>query len=721
MRRRFLLTLLAAAAVGCGGDEGPPKAATLELVGTSNSQRAPAGALLAEPLAVLARAETGVPVVRAVVRWTVIDGEGTTLSDSVTQSDGNGRAEVALRLGPTPGEYRVRAELTTILGSGVVFSATATEPPSLTAVSPTTFGAGDTVLLTGRALSAATTAEIGSQPARMLSGSATELRVIAPICLVPGPVQLRVRVGTAVTNSVTATYQAAQAPLRLEPGEYASIDPAQLAGCATFDSVGSGGAEYLFAPQSVTGSPGVTAEYRLAGDSVVVTLTASERAPRSLPFSTRFHDLLRAQEREAAGRPRTAAAASLALQSSSIKRVEVGNRRTFKVCRVIPCMDLDDFVDVSAEVRWVGDHAAIYLDRGAPEGFTEADFDSLGTLFDEVLYDVGTRAFGAESDVDLNGVVVILFTTAVNGLTPKSECSNSIITGYFFGLDIDPGLQADPRSNKGEVFYAIAPDAAGTVTCSLGSDVVLRLVPVTFVHEFQHMISYNQHVVVRAGNAEVLWLNEAMSHLAEELAARRFEALGQDDRFSQFAIGDVFNAYLYLESPSAFFLLPREGTGSLEQRGAGWLFLRWLVDQYGDGITRRLAETRRTGAENVEAVIGEPFSRLAAQWFLANYVSDLPDFEAPSRLRYTSWRFRTTYESLNEQAPSRFTRVFPLEPMVLDAGSFAFIGTLRSGSGEYFRVVQPPDGRAFTVRLTDPQGGAIATAAVARLNVVRVR
>ena len=34
------------------------------------------------------------------------------------------------------------------------------------------------------------------------------------------------------------------------------------------------------------------------------------------------------------------------------------------------------------------------------------------------------------------------------------------------------------------------------------------------------MISYNQHVLVAAGSAEDTWLNEGLSHFAEELGGR---------------------------------------------------------------------------------------------------------------------------------------------------------------------------------------------------------
>ena len=37
-------------------------------------------------------------------------------------------------------------------------------------------------------------------------------------------------------------------------------------------------------------------------------------------------------------------------------------------------------------------------------------------------------------------------------------------------------------------------------------------------HEFQHLISFNQHVLLRpGGDSEVSWLNEGMSHVTEDL------------------------------------------------------------------------------------------------------------------------------------------------------------------------------------------------------------
>src|SRR2546427_4770430 len=96
-------------------------------------------------------------------------------------------------------------------------------------------------------------------------------------------------------------------------------------------------------------------------------------------------------------------------------------------------------------------------------------------------------------------------------------CSSDLVTSGRFST-----------GNNGEIFYSIVPDAAGTLSCAHSVTAVTQLVPVTFVHEFQHMISFNQHVLVHCtlngcpAPPEDLSLNEGLSHYAEENGGRVF-------------------------------------------------------------------------------------------------------------------------------------------------------------------------------------------------------
>jgi hypothetical protein len=382
---------------------------------------------------------------------------------------------------------------------------------------------------------------------------------------------------------------------------------------------------------------------------------------------------------------------------------------------------VEDFTTVTATLMYVGSHAAIYQDVTAPaNGFAAGDFQTVGQVFDSDLYGVDTRAFGVESDVDQNGLVLILFTPVVNKLTPKAECSTSFVTGFFFSIDIDPAFKDDSRSNQGEVFYAIVPDPQGTASCTFSTSSVRRLVPVTFVHEFQHMISYYHHVLLRGGSSEALWLNEGMSHLAEELGGWHFLSQGDTTQFSNFVVGDLYNAFRYLRDPGAHFAFFGQGTGTLEERGGAWLFLRWVVDQFGDDVIRRMSETGLRGTDNVAAATGEPVAALLPQWFLANYVSDLPGLAVPGRLSYTTWDFRKTFANLHQQSPN-FDRPFPLVPPVYPGGAFNLSDVLRAGSGDYVLAVQAPTQQGFGLQFTQSGGLPFPSSVPARLNVIRIR
>src|SRR5207249_1007049 len=182
--------------------------------------------------------------------------------------------------------------------------------------------------------------------------------------------------------------------------------------------------------------------------------------------------------------------------------------------------------------------------------------------------------------------------------------------------------------------------------------------------EFQHMINFVQHVLVRRGQSEEGWLDEGLSKYAEELAGRSYLP-GDPATFTRYAIDPVYDAYQYLSATGSYPLEIPEDTGKIGWIGASWLFTRYLVDQFGDSLPHRLVSSALSGSANVAAQTGQPFATSLTNWALANWVSDLPGFTAPPQLRYTSWHFRTTYQSLHSQDPGDFLLPFPLAPRAL--------------------------------------------------------
>jgi hypothetical protein len=257
------------------------------------------------------------------------------------------------------------------------------------------------------------------------------------------------------------------------------------------------------------------------------------------------------------------------------------------------------------------------------------------------------------------------------------------------------------------------------LSCAHPNSDVNFTTPITFTHEFQHMINFVEHVLVKnAAQGEEGWLDEGLSKYAEEIAGRSF---GDNAHFSQFAGGDVLDAQEYFQKTGTSPLLIPFDQGTLASVGASWLFTRYIVDQFGDSLPGKLVRTALSGANNVATQTGQPFDQTVGRWALANWVSDLPGFSTPSELQYTSWHFRTTYGSLHASRPDLVPLAYPLVPTIAQANAVHVSGTLWSGSGVYVRVMQPPNSGQFTLHLSGPSGGLISTNVSPRLNVLRIR
>jgi len=509
----------------------------------------------------------------------------------------------------------------------------------------------------------------------------------------------------------------------LAVGEYQIFD----AGTLRFPVAGPAVATYLVVAQSATGTSGLSTAFSLtgvpAGGAVAAAPVASPSprtaAPARGSAALRFHDGLRTREAALARASRAAGIpfAAPAVRASAAPP-DSGSRRTFKVCSDLDCSALKT---VSATARYVGAHAAIFTDDTMPPGggFSTTDLRSLGLQFDQELYPIGRASFGAESDIDDNGVVLILLTPKVNALVSRPDCDDAFITGYFYGADIAPGYRT--QYNNGEVFYGMVPDAGGSVSCAYSTALVRRLIQVTFVHEFQHMISFNQHVLVRGGDTEALWLNEGLSHIAEELAGSHYDSLGIDTTASRFYLGNLYNAYQYLANPQASAVVTEEPPGELSERGAVWLFLRYVIDRAGAATTQRLVATSLTGEANVESAVGTPFATLLGRWALAVFAGDFPGFTAPADLRYDLWRLRSVFGQLHQQLPGDFPLAFPLIPVSATGGSVSMNGTLQSGSGVWVLVTQAANGAGFSLTFGPRDGGGFATTVGAQAAVVRLR
>jgi len=535
----------------------------------------------------------------------------------------------------------------------------------------------------------------------------------------------------AMSRSGSAGVQGALTTLT--PLNAVTVNAQELSACL---SLAADSGTYVVIPQFATGSGPVSlngisyqlsagngASGRVLGD---IAMGAHADGTRPTP-QQRLDVTLRTREHRLAGES-PAALARFNADRAGVTRAAalpaVGSTRTFDVLNDIHG---NSFVVDTAVLRLIGTNIMIYMDKNAPpppQGFTDAQLAAFSNLFDHELYGIDVNLFGPPSDIDGNGHVIVLFTPTVNRLTPAAECSTAgYVSGFFYGLDLLPDQRG---SNAAEIFYSLVPDSAGTYSCSHPISQVDRTTPATFIHEFQHMISWNQHVIQRDGQDEALWLNEGMSHIAEEMGSRYFEhkypppldrtnpAQLFPDSAEGFIIGDLSNAYQYLLTPEQFSITQFLQGGTTQERGGVWLFLRWLGDLKDSTIYTKLEQTSLTGVDNLQTQTGESLPQLFGDFSVALYADSLVGVSRsviPARWRFQSRNLREIFQALyNATSDNRpeFPRPFPI-PM----GTLAPNGTQSSsmvpGTEQFYRLQLSKTGSNVALKFTDPGGNVFTS------------
>jgi hypothetical protein len=379
-------------------------------------------------------------------------------------------------------------------------------------------------------------------------------------------------------------------------------------------------------------------------------------------------------------------------------------------------------------VEAVSDQAIVVADLENPDGLTRADFEQTARDFDEKVFPLATRNFGEPARQIGPPRTTVFFTTAVNGL---ASSFGGLIGGFFFARDLFPrtsrdGFQGCPVSNEREMFYVLTADPDGEHGEPIPVDFIRMRSLTTVMHEHQHLVNASRRLwLLGTGNLEAIWLNEGLSHIAEELLFYQESGLSpggnlalQDVTASQQRV-DAVNAHqvpnlvrymLYLiDPPSHTPLDPEDG---LEVRGASWSFLRYVTDQHVDDdedFFFRLVNTSRRGAENLGSELGMPPGEPLARWNVSIFADDLvPDLS--SAHRQPSWNFRSLLPALREEED------FPLTAGRLDPGVPAS-ASVRGGSAAFLRFGVPAGRRATLT--TRSEGGTPPETVLGSL--VRVR
>ncbi|MBU8920911.1 MAG: hypothetical protein KOO63_03525 [Bacteroidales bacterium] len=346
------------------------------------------------------------------------------------------------------------------------------------------------------------------------------------------------------------------------------------------------------------------------------------------------------------------------------------------------------FTEVTANLKYEGTHTLLYVDQLTASGcISDAEAQWLGDSFESGIYQTDRTAFGDESDINDDGRVVILLSPVINRLTdPGTASTEGFIAGFFLPGDLIPSFLDHRCTNGMEIFYTMVPDPEGLYGNTYEKSRALEVIRGVIAHEFMHMIMFNYRVLqygsgMYATYSAETWVNEGLAHIAEDLNNHEESNIGR--------------ANIFLQDPGDVSLI--HGGDALDERGAAFLFFRYLGDRFGEQVYRDIVQTKAVGLSNIELVTGLDFYELFADWSAAVYLDGL-GISSDNRFSYSSIDLRSDF--------------VPLAVRLFDHNLWGLFGALKSMGPEYIHISLPLENECILNIISDPGS---------RMNVIIIR
>jgi hypothetical protein len=538
-------------------------------------------------------------------------------------------------------------------------------------------------------------------------------------------------------------------PMALQPGEVRVLSGPAAVACVTLAPT-TGPSDFLFVTANAAQEADNVGFYSVAVDLLAAPLSnlATESPVQDLllrreqertAYRDAVEDRVRRQEGELfrkakpilrslplGEQPRLALAPQLAAE---------GDTLTFRVPDINASNLCTTYREVRAVVKKISPRGIIVQDVAAPAGgFTATDFNEIAAEWESLIYPTDTLYFGRETDRNGDGRVTILYTPEVNRATPQGAAG--FVAGFFWGGDLVKKSEYQragvdcPQTNEQEIFYMLVPDPNGTINGNQRSvSMVRQNTRGTIAHEFQHMINQGQRLLNPAvDSVEVPWLNEALSHLAEEIVGRVLRGFSD---FQQLTFADVnptpsasadYDAFFrqnlvrfrsWMQRPDTSSPTSNKARNQLAPRGAAWMFLRYVTDHFSNNnakaFLRRVVAGPDIGLRNLRQQSGAQFDDMLRGFLVSQFTSGLGIQLLDPTNAMRSWNVRNVMAAASNN-------VFPLLVTTLPANVTT---QSLSGSGNYFRLTRSSAAPAATFRMLG-QGGAPVDFPGARVYVLRL-
>jgi hypothetical protein len=348
------------------------------------------------------------------------------------------------------------------------------------------------------------------------------------------------------------------------------------------------------------GRDGARAEVAVEGTSDPAADTALRAALTAAPAPS-LHEALRARE------------AALALERPAAAEAPALERRSFCVAAGL---DFSRHVRKPATLALATAHAGIYLDDEDLGEYEGPELEPLAQAFEEKVWPAVAGAFGMPTDVDGDGKLAVLLTHELG-----THLNGGWLIGYFGNADLVRARDDSPGctgsgSNHGEIVY-LNDARNGAANGYAKADLLATLYPATLTHEMQHLINFGRRCVERdCDGPEEVWINEALSKVAEDLAGFGWNVQGGR------AEGTVYlgRAEGALRGYDGRSLTRWEGDPIGNYQGAH-SFLRLFADRLGADFPGRVL-AGPGGIDGLEGALGLPLPLAMAEWATALLLSN---------------------------------------------------------------------------------------------------
>lgn len=246
--------------------------------------------------------------------------------------------------------------------------------------------------------------------------------------------------------------------------------------------------------------------------------------------------------------------------------------------------------EITATLRATGDQCLVYVENAELDAVDSKMAEAVASEFDANIYSTIRNAFGAESDVDGNGKIILLLLDIRDGATATS----GYVAGYF-----DPTNLYDksvyPASNEADMISLdLNPGVAGSAGFYS-----------TIAHEFQHMINF-WTTVSADGTQQDVWINEGLSSAAEYL----YSGAQVQEKIAWYNNAPSHAGYSDIQNGNNFFVWSNDAY-VLDEYATVYLFFQWLRIHAGNesGIYRDILNNSN-GYRDYRTVVAAAAARI---------------------------------------------------------------------------------------------------------------